>query len=115
MSTTEEYRIPAERWAKREAQCDRMVELAVEHFDATERESVNWLVTGWGYSLVEGADVRECREFLSCIASRQRLERFHDKLIDDGVLGSTTWHGEDEHARKLGPDRCRVTFTPASS
>lgn len=83
--------IALDTWKEREQRCDRITELAAGFFEP-ERESAGWLVTGWPASIVEGAEVRQAREWLTCSAERGRLEAFHSLLTAEELVGGTSWH-----------------------
>lgn len=89
MTDTKEPVIRLEHWQAREANCDRMQELAEQFFDP-DTESAAWLTTGWGRSIVRDAEVTTCREYMVCTADPNRLSRFADLLRDERLISSSS-------------------------
>ena len=84
-----------EHWQRRELKCDRMLEIALSLGWDETTEFVGWVVTGWRQSLVEGADVRECREWLTVRSTDYRkLNRLHDLFVAERLVGSTSASAE---------------------
>lgn len=113
------YKIPADQWASRELNADRLEDAARAFFDASPDESIPansavclhsmrrddervwWHLTGWTESLVAGAEVTICREWLVVKASQARRHAFYDAIKGDGIISSVD-STED-----------RTRFTPA--
>ncbi|MDQ6796453.1 MAG: hypothetical protein M3011_00270 [Actinomycetota bacterium] len=97
------FRFPADEWARREANADRLAEAAVAFLDAEAGESAGWLVTRYPHSIVEGTEEpTECREWLRVTADNERINAFYDTVTGRRIVSSTSGHGG------------YTTFTPAS-
>jgi hypothetical protein len=102
------YRIPAGQWAHREANADRLEQLARDFFDPlnTERdergEAAWWFITGWPSTIVADADVTSCREWLVVRAGQGRIHAFYDSITGRRIISSWSSQGATS------------TFTPSN-
>lgn len=99
---TDTHVIPAAQWAAREAAADRLAAEAVDFFDPEAGEAAWWHITGWPRSIVEGAEVTTCREWLVVKAPQHRIHAFYDRIKGRRIVCSWSADGN------------RSTFTPAS-
>jgi len=97
------FRFPADEWARREANADRLAEAAVALLDVEAGESAAWIVTHYDHGIVEGTDEPTvCREWLRVKASYERINAFHDTVSGRRIISSSSGHGN------------HTDFTPAS-
>lgn len=96
------YTFPADRWAQREANADRLAEAAVAFLDVDAGESAAWFITHWPLGLVAGADVTACREWLVVKAPYERINAFYDIVSGRGLISSSSGHGDHTNFTPTG-------------